>query len=79
MVNILDSKTTFLKKQHNTNFPPCRMVVGVDTSLTSNGSEVHGIYVEYEYDISHQVIKVIISFSPSVVFMLVCLEIAVRA
>ena len=54
--------------QHNTNFPPCRMVVGVDTSLTSNGSEVHGIYVEYEYDISHQVLKEIVSFFTSVGF-----------
>ena len=65
--------------QHDTNFPPCRMVVGFDTSLTSNGSEVHGMYVEYEYDISHQVIKVMTLFFTSVVFMLVCLEIAVRA
>ena len=65
--------------QHDTTFPPCRLVVGFDTSLTTNGSEVHGMYVEYEYDISHQVLHEMISFFTSVVFMLVCLEIAVRA
>ena len=55
------------------------MVVGFDANPTANGSEVHGMFVEYEYDISHQVLHERISFFTSVVFMLVCLEIAVRA
>ena len=65
--------------QHDTTFPPCRLVVGFDTSLTTNNSEVHGMYVEYEYDISHQVLKEIVSFFTSVGFMLICFQKAVRA